>query len=337
MVELIFMQNVYTARINSASPVGEVKPSEGKTEIEFQWMPAGEHQVTVTGASDGEAKELNIIVDEAGAKAVAAALEKYLEAAAAGKGDEPFIDFNHDDQEAAGWVKRVWWGGEDAKKGGIRMAVVPSSKGKEALEGAMYKRFSPSFLVKFEGEVARLDGAPVNMGGLVNKAAFQSISPVVAKAVGGKEESGEEPKQEQGKKQSMTEDEIVALQKELAQLKEQNAALQEQLGALNTKRAEELVAKAVEAGQISADPAVQAKWVKTLATDSSQAELLASLPKAHKVPGAVTTAGDNADKAGGAEDGAALLAKYEEIKNAEEQQAFFAKHKDALRKAKAGQ
>ncbi len=140
---------------------------------EIQWMPPGEH--TITALKNGEPTEMKIKVTAAIAERLAAALQQYNSKVAAGTEDRPYFDFNHDDAEASAHVLSFSWAGDDPVKGGVRAKVEWTEPGKQALLGRAYRRFSPSFYLDANGEVA---GAPVNMGGLVNKAAFKGIAAI---------------------------------------------------------------------------------------------------------------------------------------------------------------
>ncbi len=61
---------------------------------------------------------MKVQVNEASAMAVAAALQTIRAEAAAGRGDLPALDFNHDGQAASAHVEEVFWAGNDPVKGG---------------------------------------------------------------------------------------------------------------------------------------------------------------------------------------------------------------------------
>ncbi len=143
---------------------------------EIQWMPPGQH--TIVAHKNGAPEEMTIRVTPAGAARMQLQLNGYLSALNAGSEDKPYFDFNHDDREASAHVLSFAWGGDSPRTGGIRARVQWTTAGKQALVGRAYRRFSPSFWIDAAGEIA---GAPVNMGGLVNKAAFKTIMPIVAK------------------------------------------------------------------------------------------------------------------------------------------------------------
>ncbi|HEY1771338.1 MAG TPA: phage protease [Chthoniobacterales bacterium] len=154
---------------------GTADPKELPNEI--QWQPPGEHEITASRG--GKPHKMTVRVNEEGAKRVAAMHAKQLDAAEKGVGDRPFVDFNHEDREASAHVKGFRWGGDDPQKGGIRAKVEWTGAGKTAVSGRNFTRFSPSFYVDDDsGEVI---GVPVNAGGLVNRAAFQRIAPIMSK------------------------------------------------------------------------------------------------------------------------------------------------------------
>ncbi len=144
---------------------------------EIQWMPPGQHQVTPH--VNGQPREMTLTVDESLAKALAPMVEGMRAAAARGEGDVPYLDFNHADGPAAAEVLGLRWGGEHPKEGGIRVRVRWTAAGREALEGRTYRRFSPQWWT--DPKTGKPVGVGVNMGGLVNRAAFTTIASVLAK------------------------------------------------------------------------------------------------------------------------------------------------------------
>lgn len=153
-------------------------PREGArtAPADLQWMPPGAH--AIRGTQNGASVERTVTVDAGAAERLQAALEEMLSAAALGEGDRPYFDFNHDDGPASAWPLEFTWAGDDPQKGGIRARVEWSALGREAVLGRTFRRFSPSFFVDETGAVT---GAPVNMGGLVNRAAFRGIQPIWTK------------------------------------------------------------------------------------------------------------------------------------------------------------
>ena len=143
---------------------------------DIQWMPPGVHEIEPS-TPDGEVKKITVLVDEAAAEAVEEARARYQAEFDAGRGDAPYTDFCHADQEASSWVLRVYWGGDDPKKGGIRAVVDWTDEGR-AKKGKSLKRFSPGFYVSDEPDAEgryHITGAPAKMGGLVNRAAWRYL------------------------------------------------------------------------------------------------------------------------------------------------------------------
>lgn len=146
---------------------------------EIQYMPPGERTITTVNPETGEPETSKVIVDAQAAQRLDAILQQRRNLAAAGQEDYPFFDFNHDDGEASGRPIKLFWAGDDPRTGGIRAQVEWSDSGVRALSGKVpsYRRFSPSFYTNASGEIV---DAPINMGGLVNRAAFKTITPIAA-------------------------------------------------------------------------------------------------------------------------------------------------------------
>jgi phage I-like protein len=144
--------------------------------LDIQYMPPGEHEINAS--SNGEPINMVVKVDAEAASRLDSYLQEKIEAAKAGSTDRPFFDFNHDDREAAAWPTEIYWGGDDKLTGGVRAKVEWSGAGMSAIKDKLFRRFSPSFIPDEEGRVISSD---TNMGGLVNRAAFQAIQPLFAK------------------------------------------------------------------------------------------------------------------------------------------------------------
>jgi len=165
------------ARLSSATAISSADglPSE------IQYMPPGRQ--TVTPFVEGEPHTMELEVGPLYATIFQAALTRALASAADGKGDKPFIDFNHDDGAAAGHPTEFYWGGDDPIKGGVRMKLAWSASGKGAVTGGDFTRFSPQWV--FSKRTNEPLGLPINMGGLVNRAAFKTIASLTAAATAG--------------------------------------------------------------------------------------------------------------------------------------------------------
>lgn len=303
-----------------ASFAGSVLADDDGDDI--QWMPPGVHTVR-PHTVDGDVKEITLLVDEATAQAVEKCREQYQAEFEAGKGDAPFLDFAHLDQEAASWVKRVYWGGDDPQKGGVRVVVEWTDEGR-AKKGKSYKRFSPGFFVSDKPDAEgrhRVTGAPANMGGLVNRAAFRTIQSLSASAT---TEGGE--KQDNNQNQNtMTDDEIKALQAENESLKKQIEEMKKTVSDMQEKDAAAAVEAACKEGKISPD--LKASWKENLLKNPASKELLASLPVNPAFQAAYTPK-DNKD--GQPAQGKELLAKHAAITDPAERLAFFKKHEKDL-------
>lgn len=145
------------------------------------WMPPGRHEISPS--VNGEAMPMTINVTRALAENFNRRLQQMRASAASGFGDEPYIDLNHNDAEAAGQVTELFWGGDDPKTGGIRARVNWSAAGREALLGRNYRRFSPQW--DLDPNTFEPINIGPNLGGLVNRAAFTSMAPIVT-AKGGR-------------------------------------------------------------------------------------------------------------------------------------------------------
>lgn len=291
---------------------------------DIQWMPPGVHTVRPHTA-DGTVQEVVILVDEAAAEAVEKCREQYQAAFDAGQGDAPFLDFCHADQEASGWVKRAYWGGDDPQKGGVRMVVDWTDEGR-AKKGKSLKRFSPGFFVSEKPDAEgryHVTGAPANMGGLVNRAAFRTIQSLSASAT---MEGGENQNNNQDKN-TMTEEEIKALRTENEALKKQLENMKKAIADMQEAEADNAVEAACKGGKITPD--LKASWKENILKNPDAKALLASLP----VNPAFQAAYKPEDNKGDTPKGKALLASYNAIEDPDKRLAFFQTNEKELRAA----
>jgi phage I-like protein len=277
--------------------------------------------VTPSRADGKEPTEIELTIDEQTAADLEALRAELQAKADAGEGDAPYFDFNHSDGEASAWPKRIFWAGDDPMLGGVRAEVEWTAAGEAAVQGKTFRRFSPAF---YAGN-GRITGAPTNMGGLVNRAAFTRIQPLFAK------EPDPQPTP-QPETNTMNEEEIAALQQENATLKSALEELQAKLGEMNKKEAEATVAMAAKEGRIGTDPALQAKWVESILKDPSAKDLLLAMAPHAALTEKVIDPKRTAEKEV-VQDAAALLAKYDELPR-EEKPVFFAKHAAELKQAR---
>lgn len=140
---------------------------------EIVWIPIGESLISAGGGVDGKGFVGNVVCDEAAFNLIAAS---YADEIALGR--RVWIDFNHDDAEASGWITGFRW---DASKGIIAL-VEWTSEGCEALEGKAYYSFSPAFLIDQETSrpCSLIPGHAA--GGLVNAPAFGARMPALIAA-----------------------------------------------------------------------------------------------------------------------------------------------------------
>ena len=252
---------------------------------EIQYLPPGTHSITAT--KNGKPAELTLEVDAKTAELLQHSYAKIT----AGDKEQIFIDFNHDDGEASGWITGFYWAGADPEGGGVRAKVEWTTAGKDALQGRNFRKFSPTFTLNSKGEI---EGTTLKAGGLVNRPAFKDITPIVAsdgeyqKTDSNMAEIIEEKKKEEviGQVDDSKKKEEVSAQEQLAEVKKENETLKAKIKALEDDKKEEqevaaqsAVDKATEDGRIAPkDEKVKAKWASILKNDPSAIVLLNALP-----------------------------------------------------------
>lgn len=251
---------------------------------EIQYLPPGTHSITAT--KNGKPAELTLEVDAKTADLLQTSYAKIT----AGDKEQIFIDFNHDDGEASGWITGFYWAGADPEGGGVRAKVEWTSAGKDALQGRNFRKFSPTFTLNSKGEI---EGTTLNAGGLVNRPAFKDITPIVASEGDYQKPDSKmaEIKEEKIKEEVLSQDdskkkEEVSAQEQLAEVKKENETLKAKIKALedDKKKEQEVAAqsavdKATEDGRIPPkDEKVKAKWVSILENDPSAIMALEALP-----------------------------------------------------------
>lgn len=284
----------FLARFSGTIPIDQ----DGNVPDEIQWMPPGRHEIKAWQA--GEPVTRVVTVNETTALQVMDTFEDIMRAAREEMGDLPYIDFNHEDREAAGHVLGFRWAGEDPVSGGVRAKVRWTGPGETALRGRAYRRFSPSFYMNAEGEVI---GAPVNMGGLVNKPAFKTIEPIWSRQADHEANPTKGPSMDPMQKElaelraaiSEKDSQITVLNAKLAaanqadivkardteigELKAQVAQLTHQIAVKAREAATTLVEAAAKAGKIPPqNKELQEKWINAICSDASLAETLNALP-----------------------------------------------------------
>ena len=127
------MNELIIARLAATFPGLSIP--HGQVPDEIQWMPPGAHKIQATQA--GKVVDKSVVVTERTAQRMQSLLDQVQAAAASGTEDRPFIDFNHDDAEAAGHVLGFRWAGDDPVSGGVRARIEWTQPGRSALEGRL--------------------------------------------------------------------------------------------------------------------------------------------------------------------------------------------------------
>jgi hypothetical protein len=208
----------------------------------FLYMPAGRH--TIAPFLAGKPFEITV---EIGPDTVAT-LNRTLAAHLAGN-RKPFFCFDHEEKTASFWPERFDWSPE-----GVRVSGEWSDAGRHAIQGRTHRSFSPSFttdkLNTTADDPARVKGAPLAMGSLVNNQAFDRLPPLWAKNSGA---TGANQNQE--------------LMNKLAELKASLTKIEAELNVLQAAKAGEQNAEVLRAkqsertaltNQIQAEEALQA-------------------------------------------------------------------------------
>src|SRR5690606_31552837 len=107
-------------------------PDSATAPADIQYMPPGRH--TIRAHRAGKPVTVSVSVDASTAATLQQFLSSHLTAAAEGREDRPFLDFNHEDREAAAWPTEFFWAGDDPVTGGVRARVEWSDAGRRAVE-----------------------------------------------------------------------------------------------------------------------------------------------------------------------------------------------------------
>lgn len=243
---------------------------------DIQYMPPGRHRIRAS--QGGKPVSVEVAVSASTAAVLQTFLAAKMTAAAEGREDRPFFDFNHEDREASAWPTEFYWAGDDPQTGGVRARIEWSDAGKRAVEGRTFRRFSPTFHLDASGHVT---GSEINMGGLVNRAAFKRIAPLFAAAA--VDTAHEQPLMQtlistlrslSLVEASATEeaDLVSQVSRSVSALKSQVSDLQASIATQARQRAESLVDSAVHAGRLPAkDTDARGFWVDALIRDEAKA------------------------------------------------------------------
>jgi len=168
--------NIALASSATAAPIQ--LPAGSSADYDIQWMPPG-YQEPVCFVN-GQPRQLKFTCRAEHAEKLNAQLQRLLSVAQAGNGDKPYTDYNHKDLEASSRPVRMYWGGNDPKKGGIRLVGKWTGKARAAISEKEWSRFSPQW--EFDPSTEEPASIGTNLGGLVNNAAFNGIQAVARKA-----------------------------------------------------------------------------------------------------------------------------------------------------------
>ena len=276
----------------------------------IMWMPAGLHEITAT--RQGKPWTGRVLVDAKTAEVAQAQLDAW---SAEGQ-QRPWLDFNHQRQQASGWPMAFEF--RTAPQPGVYVRVMWSRDGADAILGRSYRSFSPSFFVD-GGEPARVAALPLNMGGLVNSPAFEAIKPIWASSgqtspatnnaekqdtnMGEKNKDNQQQQQQQA--QGVQQVDAGAAQgagmadPEMAAVIAENTRLRAADQARRKADAETAVNAAIARGAIPPkDAKLKAQWLGLIEADPANMVLLANLPGNPALGGARTTPAVHAHDAG---------------------------------------
>lgn len=258
------------AAFSNALAEGSALPSD------IQYMPPGRHRIRAS--QGGKPVSVEVAVSAATAAVLQSFLAGKMTAAAEGREDRPFFDFNHEDREASAWPTEFYWAGDDPQTGGVRARIEWSDAGKRAVEGRTFRRFSPTFHLDASGHVT---GSEINMGGLVNRAAFKRIAPLFAAAP--VDTAPEQPPMQTlistlrsldlvEASASEEADLVSQVSRTVGSLKSELSDLKSTIATQARQRAEAMVDAAVHAGRLPAkDTDARGFWVDALIRDEAKA------------------------------------------------------------------
>lgn len=140
---------------------------------DFEYMPQGTHIISCL--VEGKAQEISVTCDESTTDVFQRSLDEVNALYDKGEISRPFIDFDHQQGEAAAFPKRFFW------KDGLRLEVEWTDAGRRAVEEKRYNYCSPTFCVDVATGMPTGINYPGAIGALVNVPAFQSIQKISAK------------------------------------------------------------------------------------------------------------------------------------------------------------
>ena len=215
-------------------------PLNGQTPAEIMYMPAGKSKIRAN--VNGKPKEITVDVSKQTVDVLQASLAKLFTEPV-----QPFIDFNHKEDESAAIPTKFSWSDE-----GVMLALDWTSAGKAAVEGKTYRYFSPTFLLSEAGEPTSLpETGPV--GALTNNPAFRKMKKITAAdaALTGEEaETKGKPKMADETADTVT----ASLRTEIETLRSENKTLKDSIESQRVeavnREADILIEAAVREGRI---------------------------------------------------------------------------------------
>lgn len=289
-----------------AAAFGGLQELGGDTALppDIQFFPPGRQQFTLM---DHPGRTFELDVTPAVAAAANQQLQAMLARAARGEGSLPYADRNHEDGEATFNPTEIFWGGDDAKTGGVRVRTNWTGFGEALVKAKAFRYFSPNFL--FDAARKKFLGIDLNIGGLVNRPGFSTIqafaragAEVTATPTPKNNMTSEQEAQLQTLQTSVAAltESVTGLTAELTALKaaakdapaipqevadrlkklEEKAAAAEAAGTEALKAsAKAAVQNAVKAGKLaSQDTASQTFWEETIVANAKAVEQLEKLP-----------------------------------------------------------
>lgn len=226
---------------------------------EIMFMPGGEHELTASRA--GRPVAVRLLVDRSAAAAMQQSLQEHLSASA----QRPYFDFDHKDEGASAWPLEFLW--KQTPAPGVYARVEWSKAGAEAIRGKSYRAFSPTFFDEPGRNPARVTGAPLNMGGLVNNPAFKRILPLWAK----------QAPTSNSKRYTMNDDpQVIDKDAEISALRAKNESLESDR---RKQLADAALNAAIKRGALPPQAmAAHAKWRAEIEARPEVADLLSDLP-----------------------------------------------------------
>lgn len=276
------MDEVILARSYSAMP-----PDAPDAPETIMMMPGGVHQISAFRQQSGGGKvPVDAVVNVT--PATAQALEDSRRYLVSTSRQLPFFDFDHaQDGPASGHPQAIFW--SNTPEPGVYARVKWTASGARAIQGRDYRTFSASFRIDSHNP-ANVIGAPMQMGGLVNQAAFEKILPIWA----GKSHQGEKM-ETSNENVAQLQEQLAAREAELIQakaaldqakneasgidaLKATIAQLETESARVRHAQAQDCVNAAVARGVIAPkDEALKTRWIQLIESNTDHAVLLARL------------------------------------------------------------